>query len=296
MTVQRKSMKTEARRTFNCGFALAEGELRRLHDVLVQQIRRTSVADDYHASYELKYRNGSVAYPGSLDEVLEQENFGSAAIVRLWMDVSGPDENPTNRISVEFANAEDEDDEPVKYRVTGEDRDWVFVTSSQLEERIGKIKLFAPNQLFTRGSRIWVTFLPLALVMFVGLLFINFTSHHRHTQSLKQLDSIGREWKAGVIRDPADLAIQSGRVIIDEVDAQGTAPMWVPFAMVVVIVCLPLLSYCYIYFQPLYNFLWGDYVAIYETRRSRGRFLVVGILLTLVLGILINFLSKRIGI
>src|SRR5437868_1948338 len=86
--VQQKPMKTEANRAFKCGFALNEAELRRLHEVLVLQIKRASVDEACHTSYELKYRNGSVSYPVSLDDILAQENFGSGTILRMKMGVA----------------------------------------------------------------------------------------------------------------------------------------------------------------------------------------------------------------
>jgi hypothetical protein len=95
-----KPMKTESRRVFTCGFALTESELRRLHEVLVQQIKRTPTGDAFHATYEVKYRNGSVSHPLSVDDVLTQENFGSGSIVRLKMGVEGDGEEKTaNQIS-----------------------------------------------------------------------------------------------------------------------------------------------------------------------------------------------------
>ena len=149
-------MKTEAKQAFQCGFALNESELRRLHDVLMQQIKRTAVGDDVHTSYELKFRNGAVAYPLSVDDVLSQENFGSGSIVRLNMGVSGAGDESANRIRVEFNNVDEEASvESIKYTIFGDDRDWVFVTSSQIEERIGKLRLFVPNQLMGRKHRFW---------------------------------------------------------------------------------------------------------------------------------------------
>lgn len=296
MTVQRKSMKTEAKKSYDCGFALAEGELRRLHDTLLRQLKSAPTVDGLETNYEVKYRNGSVAYPSSLDEVLEQENFGSAAIVRLKMQASDRIEGPANQISVEFTNAEEDEQESIRYRVTGDDRDWVFVTSSQLDERIGKIKLFSPNQLFFGKFRFWVSVLPLGILMLATLLTISLSSHRRHTRSLSQLNAISLEWKTGTLKDPGVLMIDVGRVIIDGSQASETLPIWIPFAMVFAIFALPLLGYCYAYFQPPYNFLWGDYVPIYEKRRSRGRFVLVGIIFAVILGIVINFISKKIGI
>ena len=75
-TAVRLPMKTEAKKTYAFGFVLTESELRRLHDLLTQQIRKTSSADTFDTIYELRFRNGSVGYPVTIDEVLNQEILG----------------------------------------------------------------------------------------------------------------------------------------------------------------------------------------------------------------------------
>ena len=44
MTPQLTAMKTEAKKRYNSGFELTEGELRRLHDLMVQQIKKRQSA------------------------------------------------------------------------------------------------------------------------------------------------------------------------------------------------------------------------------------------------------------
>jgi hypothetical protein len=289
-----KPMKTESRRVFTCGFALTESELRRLHEVLVQQIKRTPAGDVFHATYEVKYRNGSVSHPASVDEVLTQENFGSASIVRLKMGVEGNGEEKTaNQISTEFINADKEGGtsvDSVKYTVLGDDRDWVFVTSSQLDERIGKVKLFVPNQLFARRSRLLAVVFP---ILFLLMLFGSFAPvGSRAKETRTKLDKIEAEWKRGAIKDTTEALIRIEKFKVER-EARIADAFW-PLSPFLLFFALMLLGYVYVYFSPPYNFLWGDYVSVYEKRRSRGRFLLVGVLLTSALGIAVNFISKRI--
>jgi hypothetical protein len=224
MAAATKAMKTEAKRAFNCGFALAEGELRRLHDLLVQQIRRAPGGDNFQTFYELKYRNGSVGYPGSLDDVLGQENFGSAAILRFKVEVTDGAEHPANSISIEFINADEEEGsstDSVKYRVSGDDRDWVFVTSSQLEERVGKVKLFSPNQLAARKNRIWLVLFPMVLI-FSLLLFLDIgPTKNRQAVAREQLDALERDWKSGALKDPVEATIQTARIELNSREVSG---------------------------------------------------------------------------
>jgi hypothetical protein len=300
MSLPPSAMKTEAKKRYSSGFTLTEGELRRLHEVLVQQIKKTPIGDEFRTSYELKYRNGSVAYPTSLDDVLAQENFGSAGILRLTMQVFDQDEKPAQMIGISFANADDEESYyPIAYVVSGTDRDWAFVTSSQIDERIAKIKRFSPNQFFSRkrSSLITTPLMMLITVSLVCLVFLAlFSVGHRHDlQAGHQLDVLEQSWKAGTLKDPAEVVIQIARINQYRADF-SRSEMILPFAAIMGIpVFLLLLGLCYLYFQPSYIFLWGDCIEAYEKRRSLGRILFVGVILAFVVGLAVNFISKKIG-
>jgi len=294
-----KLMRTEAARTFDCGFALNEAELRRFHDVLTQQIKRGSPEKESFHSYELKFRNGAVSFPVSLDDVLAQENFGSSKIVRLKLSVSGPDlENSANRIAIEFANSDEDSgstNESIKYKIIGDDRDWVFVTSSQIEERIGKVKSFVPNQLFGKKYRFLSTIVPMFLLLALSLFLVSGPEKRREAKNSAEVQDVENQWRKGALKDPAEVIIRLEKIRFEE---RGSVmgfmwPMVLPFAGVLL---LPMFSSIYAYFAPPYNFLWGDSVTAYEKQRSRGRFLLVGIFLTIVLGVVTNWVSKHIGL
>jgi hypothetical protein len=293
-----RAVKTEAKKQYRCGFALTESELRRLHDLFVQQIKRTSAGDEFQANYEIKYRNGSVGYPASLDEVLAQENSGSASVLRFKMGVSGKGAEPSNMIGVQFSN-EDEDEGGYYYPaiasvVLGEDRDWAFLTSSQLDERIAKIKLFALNQIVPRRTGLWTALGPaVALGLFLSAFLLATRRHNLEVES--GIDGIVRRWKAGALRDPVDAVLQVAQVESRRTEFSRTE-VGILIAAVSLPVVLLILGYSYQYFQPPYNFLWGDYVAVYDKRRSRGRFIFACILVASAVGVLVNFISKRLGL
>ncbi len=287
--------KTEAKKAYVFGFALTEGELRRIHEVLIQQIKRTSVGDDFENHYEVKYRNGSVTYPVSLDEVLGQENSGSAGIVRLSIEVSSKARvQPSTFIGVQFCNTDEDKDgrfSPLSYVVSGVDRDWVFVTSSQLDERLGKIKLLRPSSFFFPMSES----LALMLAMLVGLCTFVFILHNEHKQEIIQLNSIEHDWKAGTIKDPVEVVIQLGKISAARADFDPNHLIW-PFMFLLGGLCLFSASaICLKYFHPPYNFVWGDYIKVYEGRQAARNFvyvaLVVGLLVTIIGGII----TKKIG-
>src|SRR4051812_19145601 len=106
----------------------------------------------------MTYRNGVIAATDSLDEVLSQENTGSGEIVRLKLEFRKAKTPYRIRgefgVMLEFINV-DVEDEPrsiaIRFSIDGQTRDWVFVTSTVLEERVTKIKRLSFNQLNRRG-------------------------------------------------------------------------------------------------------------------------------------------------
>ena len=174
-------MLVEAKKKFAHGFLLNEADLRRTVDVVIEQFQKLKDSPIPTVSYELKYRNGAISNTESLDDVFNQENFGSAQIIRLKFSCDVEVENEQISIVVGFINS-DVDEEPgvtsIWYNISGNSRDWVFVTSTLIQERIEKIKRFCPNQLGSsskRGAPLRL-FLPifLMLFMFIPLSISNF--------------------------------------------------------------------------------------------------------------------------
>src|SRR6266702_4154876 len=134
-------MDVESRKTFKFGFVLRESDLRRLVDTISDQFRKLAGPGEHPGHhFRLKFRNGAIADNTSLDHVLAQENSGSGRIVRLhYEEEVGEEATGITRVSIEFTDV-DVDDEPgyvsIRFAVLGHDRDWVFVTSSLLEERV----------------------------------------------------------------------------------------------------------------------------------------------------------------
>ena len=109
-----------------------------------------------------------------------------------------------------------------------------------------------------------------------------------------ELQTVETDWHRGAVKDPVDVIIRIEKIRLSKDEGAAPELLWMisPFGL---LVTFPLLGYVYVYFSPPYNFLWGDRIAIYEKRRSRGRFLLIGIALTILLGVVANFVSKRIG-
>lgn len=260
-------MRTEAAKSFDQGFLLTEQELRRIHDQLTQQMLRLIPDDKLHHLYEVKFRNGSIAEKDNIDELFSVENYGSSSISRITIYLSDSKKvrddiaaNYSVYISLTFSSEGSSrdtsaDDPPVRYRIISEDRDWVFITSSQLDERIQKIKRF---RLLGSRNREIVYFCPVIMVIMMITFMIALPRLDRaQAERLETIRAIRSAWRAGNLTDPVDalLAVFEAR----EGPTNFFTIMIPIFVISLVISIIPIIiSSSARYFWPLQNFLWGE--------------------------------------
>lgn len=292
-------MRTEARRRYSRGFVLNEQELRRIHDVVDQQMKRAVADTPYETSYEVRYRNGAIAEPTKIDEIFDQENWGSAAIRVVSLTCRAKTEAPKTKITVRFADPDAMDEKlssSIFYEIEGEDRDWVFVASSQLSERIARVERFNMASIGT-DRRLFppILMLILTLGMLSGVFFVRDPSVGASQVALHHLRDA---WKSGTLRDPVDAILSAEEAILNNrSDRFGSNLLLIPMLIVpgcligVLLGGLLFMRYAF----PAYNFVWGEYQREYEKRKGRVRFIGIGIVLTIVLGIVANLVTKRLG-
>lgn len=282
----------------------------------MQQIERVRQDAPPKVSFEVKFKNGIIANPTSLEEIFALENIGSAAIVRLLIRLENGVE-PISSIKLEFIDVSN-DPEPgynaVSYTVIGEDRDWVFVTSSQIEERISRIKTLATLDLFSRQERYrgCTLLIMIILVIFLFGMIFTFTSLMADLPSvtetrLQTIDSLEAKWKSGEFTDPIEIILELERAQARQLDwtgleilgSPGAWGVWIAKTVALPIVILILLGfaiYSCAYFFPAYNFIWGDYTKVYEKRKGTGKFVLGTIILAIILSVVGNYFSALLGI
>lgn len=274
-------MRTEARRSLRHGFYLTEPELRRIVDAIVQQFARVAGVTVPIIAFEVLFRNGAIARTADLDEVLALENYGSSRIARVEIDVRDVADEPPHQVVARFQDADEDESSwtAVKLLVRGDDRDWVFVTISQLEERVAKIKRWAPAQLTEQKA-----FFPAMMMMLLIVMFITqfwFVSRHSASIELEQ------RWRSGHLKDPVEAIVIAERSRAQE--AGEKRPYFIPFFFILLASTLPMLIS---YLSPPYCFYWGDYTAIYDRRRTIRKYLLVvvatGIVASIIAGAIVN--------
>jgi hypothetical protein len=286
-------IQAESRRTFTHGFVLTEPELRRIVGSISEQFQKLSPPKGFSVTYTMTYRNGVVADTDSLDDVLSEENAGSGRIVRLRIEFEDREATvlfpkAETSIMVEFIDA-DAEDEPrsaaVRFLIRGKSRDWVFVTSTILEERITKIRRFSVNQLSGPGP--WGIFSRWMLPVLVGFVMI-FVFTILPIRSVRGTTSSALEdaWKSGKLKDPVEAIIMAERLRDRAFDrAFFSSGFLLPLALLLGSgLVLAGIGVFVTRYYPVYNFCWGDYLEVFQRKESVRKFVLV----VIVLGILIS--------
>jgi hypothetical protein len=285
-------MKTENIRSYNTGFVLTEQELRRIHALIIDQFQKhLGSAADIEGVYEIKYRNGSISEPNSLDAIFIQENIGSLAITRLKIIVTDKNNPSLYNVTVQFTNLDFEEGsklKPISYTVIGDDRDWVFIVTSLLDERINRIKRFSIN---------WNRYFDMLLFMPLpfSLMVISFwESANQKSQQLNKLRLIEENYKNGIFKDPIEALIEIEKFKTERDDLPML--MMTFSASLAMPISLFIIYFSWRYFFPAYNLCWGEYIVFKKRRERIGKFIIGSVIFALIISVLANYISALLGI
>jgi lysylphosphatidylglycerol synthetase-like protein (DUF2156 family) len=293
-------------------------------DAAREQFVKLDAAVAVTESYELQFFNGAVSTTSDLGEILAQENHGSARIVRLVVKINALNTSPPAAIELHFRDLGELDEEKraVSLLVQAGSRDWVFVTTSLLEERLNKIRRISFSKLIT--GRAFTVALIGSLYAFLAFGATSEVSRYSYPVPepiWQQQDSLSRQLreaqKKSLLKDGTEAVIlvqelqeradQRMRQARDDWEKKADAwakknkriPIWAR-ALLFFVTPLAILGAYWVFLQryyPLYNFCWGDYLDVFNKKESARRFLIivvlVGVVVSFIGGILANLLSKH---
>jgi len=291
-------MKSVAAKPLRHGFFLTEEELRRIFDCLIQQMKRVTKDSPPVAYFVISYKNGVIAKVESIDEVLSQENVGSSAIQALIIKITDKEEKegeePSASIYLGFVKADEEyEDYSMRYRIVGDDRDWVFITSSQLDERLSRIKKIGFNVSLKRHDIGMISFMIIAFSFLFGMLM---SMPIRNANLLKTINNIEELYNSHKITDPVKiiLTIEKSRTEFESFwYFLNQFYFWI-FPCTATFILILLIKYKSLF--PLYNFYWGDYISLYDKKQARVKYIVFGIIFALIVAITANYITIKLGI
>jgi len=256
----------ESSESLDHGFVLNEAEIRRLNEECTEQLGKLE-AKEITTVFQCKFANGVIANYQSIDDLLQEENSGSSRIISLTLTYTcGPDTKP--RIVVSFSDVDASNvtkTRPISYDILGLNRDWVFVTSSMLSERIGKFRRNAWSFFGWRPTNRYIS----ALLVPIGMLIPMFVSLYlKSAEQDHAIDMLETAWRSGKV---TDMEAVFGLFRITR-DRDTPTSMLITLA-VIGLLAVALLGFSAYYdrLYPKYNFVWGDYRFKFEKIEQRRK-------------------------
>ena len=302
-----KQVSVESNKAYYHGFVLREPDLRRLIDVVGEQLHKLG-SGDIDFVYTVKYQNGTVAETADLDAVFAQENAGSASIVRLVVQAKYSLQDSNSSIEIVFRNVDSRQESgevAIKFTIKSDSRDWVFVTSSILDERIAKTKRLSFNQISERRSTRALPQILLPMVflisMFIGMFKSDNESNNYSREIISEVNQIESSWLKGAIKSDGELILKLAKTkaksdlkkdaLLHDFSSIGKMFGWIVGGFII----LFLLAMAFEKLYPGYNFCWGEYLETFNKKESARKFILVVVLLGLVLSIAGGLITNYIG-
>ena len=294
------NISVQADKKFTQGFILTESDIRRLIQLASEQVQKTGVGTPKHM-YVIKFENGTIAETPDIEEIFVEDNLGSNKIIMVEIFIAG-EINQENYLDYPHKNssfiriifndieaANNNEQTPISYRINGNERDWVMVTSSLIEERILKTK----RRRFSMGSRylIMLSFLA-SMVIFM---FILMSKTERNLPFRTKLSEIEKAVNSGSIKNSNELILQIEKARIEQNTISSiTWYFFFPATLLLIYIVSEFKLFNRLKLYPLCNFRWGDYEKKFDAIERRRKFILGFILVTIIVGIAINLTSTMI--
>jgi hypothetical protein len=296
-------MVIEIAKTFRNGFILTQADLERIVDDVSEQFRQRFGDLPPKLAFNVRLRNGVTVSAYTLDRVLSEENLGDSQIVRLEIDWYAPSVLDPTIVSVVFKNADfdsEAGDTSIGLFVRGEPHEWVSATASLLEQKIGEIRRFTPNQIQKRSMN---RFFSLLITPLIALTFLLGIIH----PLTKNIDKI--LWYSYLMVDIWDVGggenADSDFISPDGFEAANenavnevisTLVSHQPFWTVVsAILALDLVLLFFLRYYPFYNFCWGSYFRAFPQRQHARAFVFTVTVWTIVTAFVYSIVANVTG-
>lgn len=210
------------------------------------------------------------------------------------MHIHGKDQKD-NSISIEFHNIDSDNvdiEHSVRYNIKSKDRDWVFVTSSQIEERTAKIKRFDFLPRSKSSSRLFNLFIPLLLTLVIMISLLS-SIPNRDNYLVKVKESYAK----GEIKSTDQLILlieEAKQKQIENLDLVQVFSL--PGIIIGGLVVIGVLIYLYLWkLYPLHNFCWGDYLEVFKRKETAlktfNTVVIWGLVISIIGGVITNLIK-----
>jgi hypothetical protein len=192
-------VKTEITRAFKWGFFLPEQDARRLLQICDESMAKEKGPENRRTTIQAQLDDGSIVETANIDDVMALDNVGSKAVRRLSFIVDDGAVPSTWGITLTYGDGERRDTakswESITYSIRGNSRDWVFVTSAELEERIRKTRTLSWGYILKQR---WM--LPVVMMLGLGAA-VSFGLLDRSSDAVPALE---KAYNAGQFKNPIE--------------------------------------------------------------------------------------------
>jgi hypothetical protein len=272
------------------GFFLDRINAARIKDALNEQVKKINNGIDAEFKYEVKFINGAISLPLSLDEILNEENDGRRRITRLQMSATAtPPERGTAAVHLsDVSQASSIYEVPISYFVKSDDQDWAFVTASTIDERLDRIKTTWVTRFIGEigSTSSWTYVTSVAILVGMGAA-VSLIVPNRVT-NISNLDAVKQKYSGDVV----EFIYQIELLRLDQQSVARVFPYIFALSVLLVILATflvrPLSKWL-----PRYTFYWGDNVRRYDRKMAAIKYVASAILVTGMVGLTVNYLSLR---
>ncbi len=277
-------MQTELKGGCTCGFRLSEKDFRRILDLVTEKIK---TGPDQKILRNATYRlvNGAIINTENFDDFFSEENVGTKRIVNIKVDL-GVEGGMSAEIKFVDLISEREEKNSIFYKLQGEQRDPLFVLASELDERIKYIQRI--NMWPERPFEFFMLFLMLMMFVFVGTTFFSLSG------LLPRAESVIAAYKAGrFAKDIPGLfeyITQLDEARFGRVDTGGSSLVVVGGVLFIPAFGIATWYFLKTFLYP-FNFVWGEYITVIEKRDRTKNFLLIGIGIAMVIGVISSYVA-----
>ena len=130
-------LKVDKSESYKWAIVVDEMDLRRI-DEIIKSIISSENEKDISILYTIKCSDGSKVETNDVNEVVNEENVRRRGIDNI--EIVAHDKKITNLINISFGKKGYYQTTSIFYSITGDSREWVYLTASKIEERIESFK------------------------------------------------------------------------------------------------------------------------------------------------------------
>ena len=304
----------ESVKNYKSGFVLKEQDFQKLIKIITDQFEKEKI-EELTWDFSLKYKNGVVSKTKEYGEIFEAENEGLKQVIGLSISAFGGNigerkyekfisefagENflLDNRdapylINISFSSEESLYSSPIKLKIKGLSRDWVFLTTSELEERISKLRRIKWPSLF---DSIGTIIIPIIFLTFLFPLFTSIKHYSEpYTNGVADLNKIINKYNSDSTYSTAQIVMQiEANRLKNEVYRDKVSSVPNPGTLITIIFSvlgIGIFFFAGRWLQIPYVFYWGEYMEVFDRREKIKNFFIYTVLIGIVLSIISNYIS-----